>query len=747
MATVPEAFAIAIQHHQAGRLPAAEQIYRQILAVQPNHADALHLLGVIASQTGKPATAVECIERAIALQGQAPFYHNNLGEAYRALRRNGEAVACYRRALELRPDYAEAHSNLGNALKDLGQLEEAIASYRQAVNLKPGLAEAHNNLGAAFKDQGKLAEAVACYRCALERKPDFAEAHNNLAHALNDQHDCDAAIASWQRAIELRPDFAEAYNNLGNAWREKGRLAEAVACCRRAVELKPDFAAAHSNLGVALKDRGKLDEAVASWRTALRLQPEYPAALSNLGNVLREQGKLEEAVACYRQALAINADYAEAKSNLGNTLKDAGKLEEAVACYRQALELRPDLAEARSNLLCGLHYVPGMTPASLATEHAEFDRCHAAALGPAQPPPYVRAGGPLRIGFVSPDLGRHPVGCCLVRILESLDRGRQATVCYSDRLAKDDLTLRLQAASAEWRDVAGMRDDQLAAQIRADRIDFLFDLAGHTARNRLLVFARKPAAVQITWLGYEGTTGLAAMDHLLTDHYVVPDRLREFHREHVLRLPEGYLCYDPPAAAPPVGKPPSVERGYATFGSFNNLAKINPQVVTVWAEILRRDSAARLVLKYSGLGDAAVRQRYLDLFAAEGISPARLDLLPSSSYTDYLAAYQQVDVALDPFPFSGSVTTCDALWMGVPVVTVPGETFASRHSLSHLSNAGLSDLAAHDLDQYLDLALALASDRHRLSALRAGLRAQMSASPLCDGKRFAGNFTRILQEL
>jgi predicted O-linked N-acetylglucosamine transferase (SPINDLY family) len=260
-----------------------------------------------------------------------------------------------------------------------------------------------------------------------------------------------------------------------------------------------------------------------------------------------------------------------------------------------------------------------------------------------------------------------------------------------------------------------------------------------------LVFARKPAPIQITWIGYEGTTGLATMDYLLADRYVVPEGTEQYYREHVLRMPDGYLCYDPPAAAPPVGPPPSLAKGYTTFGSFNNLAKITPEVVAVWAKILRRAPTTRLVLKYRGLGDPTVKQRYLDLFAAHDVGPQRLELLPWTSYAEYLETYHEVDVALDPFPFSGSATTCDALWMGVPVVTCPGETFASRHSLSHLSNVGLTETIAHDLDEYVELAVVLAADLPRLSGLRAGLRQRMAASPLCDGKRFATHLESILR--
>jgi predicted O-linked N-acetylglucosamine transferase (SPINDLY family) len=647
MATLFEALSTAVQHHQAGRLQAAEQLYRQILEVLPNQPDAHHLLGVLVSQLGKRELAIQYIQRAIALQGDAFAYHNNLGGVYHGLQRFAEAAACFRRALELKPDFAPAHYNLGNTLKDQGQRDEALACYRRALELDPNYTDAHFNLGAVLKEQGALPEAVACYRRALQLKPDYAEVH------------------------------------------------------------------------------------------------------SNLGNALREQGNLGEAVGSYRRALELKPDYAEAHSNLGNVLKDLGQLDEALACYRRALELKPDCAEAHSNLLLVLQYCPAVTLAALAEAHAEYDRRQAAPLrGPVVEREKIRTReGPLRVGFVSPDLGRHPVGYFLVRVLENVNRQRLETTCYSDRVVKDDLTHRLQAAATHWCDVRGLSDQRLAEQIAADRIDILFDLAGHTSRNRLLSFARKPAPRQITWIGYEGTTGLSAMDYLLADRYVVPEGSERHYREQVLRMPDSYLCYDPPQMAPPVGPLPASARGEVTFASLNNPAKITPEVVRVWAEILRRVPAARLMLKYRGFGDADVQQRFRASFARCGVGPERLTLLPASSYFDYLTAYQQIDLALDPFPFSGGVTTCEALWMGVPVITCPGETFASRHGLSYMSNIGLTETIAGGLEEYVDLAVRLAGDLSHLSPLRAGLRPQMADSPLCDGKRFAAHWMSLLEEL
>ena len=711
MATIPEALAIAIQHHQNGRLQAAEQIYRQILAAEPQHADALHLLGLLAHQAGKPA----------------------------------EAAACYRRALDLKPNFAEGQVNLGIALQEQGQFDAAAACHRRALELKPDYADALGNLGVVLMEQGKLDEAAACWRRALELKPGYAQAHNNLGVVLKEQGRFAAAAACYRRALELEPGYAQAHNNLGVALKEQGKLDEAVACCRRALELNPRYAHAHNNLGVALKEQGNLDEAVACCRRALELEPDFVAAHNNLGNALKELGRLDEALACYRHALELNPDYAEAWNNLGNVLKDQAKLDEAVAAYRRALELDPRYTQAHSNLLFALQYCPEAAPAALFQAHAEYDRRHAAPLKAVAK--HETASGRRqrsRLGFVSADLGRHPVGYFLVRVLECLGPAGQETICYSDRVLKDDLTHRLQAAATLWRDAIGWSDEQLAEQIRADRIDVLFDLAGHTAHNRLLVFARRPAPLQVTWAGYVGTTGLQTIDYLLADRYEVPPGAERYYQERLLRMPDGYVCYDPPDYAPAVGPLPALNDGSVTFGCFNNPAKVTAQAVEVWSRILHRLPGARLVLKFKCWDDRGLARRFTEMFAAHAIDPGRLEFLGYSPHAQLLAEYNRIDLALDPFPYSGGLTTCEALWMGVPVVTCPGETFAGRHSLSHLSNVGLTETIAQDLDDYVERAVSLAGDLPRLAALRTGLRPRMAASPLCDGQRFVANLVSVL---
>ena len=350
MATIPDALAIARQHHLAGHLQEAEQIYRQILAVEPNHADALHLLGVLAHQVGEHLVAVATIERAIGLKGNQAAFHNNLGEAYRALRRWSEAVACYRRGLELDPAYAEAHYNLGIACREQGQLVDAVTCYRRALELKPDYVEAHNNLGSVLQEQGKLDEAVACYRQALELQPAYAQAHCNLAAAFNEQGKPADAAVCCRRALELQPGLAEAHYNLGHALKQQGKLAEAIASYSRALAVKPECAEMHNHLGNALLDQGELDQAIACYRRALELKPDFADAFFSQGNAFKKMGRLDEAIACYRRAIDLQLDYPQAHNNLGIVLADQKRFDEAVACYRRAVSLKANFAEAYNNL-------------------------------------------------------------------------------------------------------------------------------------------------------------------------------------------------------------------------------------------------------------------------------------------------------------------------------------------------------------------------------------------------------------
>jgi protein O-GlcNAc transferase len=732
-----------------GRLDEAIACYRRALQADPRDAKAHNDLGIALREQGNLDASVACYQRAIALRPDFAEAYNNLAVVCLALGRREEAFAHFRRAIELQPAFAAALVNLGQAFQEQGDLEQAAACYQQAVRARPSFAKAHNALGVVWARMGRSREALDCYQQAIALQPDFIEAHSNLGGLWQELGDLDQAVACCRRAVELNPQSAPAHNNLANALQGQGNPEASVAHYQRAIALCPTFAEAHCNLGSALQELGRTVEAAAAYREAIAINPRYAQAHNNLGMVCRGLGDLDQAAACYRQAIELNPQLAEAHNNLGTLQRDMGRIDEALDSYRRALALRPDWSITHSNLLFTLQYRSGVTRQELAAAHAEFERRHGAPLRAAWPAhPNLRdPERPLRVGFLSFDLARHPVGFFLIRALESFDRAQCQAVCYSTRREADDITARFQAAAALWRDAYRLSDTQLAEQIRADQIDILFDLAGHTAQNRLLVFARKPAPIQITWAGYVGTTGLSAMDYLLADRYEVPPEAEVDYAERVLRMPHGYVCFDPPGEAPPVGLLPARSAGHVTFGSFNNLAKISLPTVAAWADILRRTPGSRLLLRTSGLEMPSTRQDFAQRFAACGLEPDQVELVGRASRAELLAEYNRVDIALDPFPYNGGLTTCEALWMGVPVVTWPGATFASRHSLSHLMNVGLSETIASTREQYLEVAVGLARNLEHLAALRAQLRAQVAASPLCNGAQFAADFADLLRSV
>jgi len=775
--TIPQAYELAFQHHQSGRLAEAEALYRQILAVEPRHADALHLLGVVAHQVGRNELAVDWIRQAIALAPNVPAFYSNLGEAHRALGQLDEAIAACRQAIVLRPDYPEAHNNLGIVLKEKGQfdeaitacrqaivlrpdypeahsnlgialegrgqLDEAIASYRQAIALSPGFPGAHFNLGNALKGEGQLDEAIAAYRQAIALRSDYPEAHSNLGIALKEKGQLDEAIASCRQAIALRPNYAEAHGNLGNALKDKGQMDEAIAAYRRAIVLKPDYPEADYNLGVALYDKGQLDEAIIAYRQAIALNPSFPEAHYNLGNALRDKGQLDEAIAAYHRTIAFNPSFPEAHGNLGSTLKDKGQLDEAIAAYRQAIVLKPRFAEAHSNLLFTLNYHPSLDPRSIAQEHRRWGQQHAEALRQ-----FIRphsndrtADRKLRVGYVSPDFREHPVALFAENLFANHDRAQVEVFCYSNVPRPDAITARMEQHAGKWREIRGMTDARVAELIREDGVDILVDLAGHTAKNRLLVFARKPAPVQVSWLGYPNTTGLDTVDFRMSDAIADPPGSTEaLHSEQLVRLPDCAWCFRPAEDAPGVDAPPVAQTGSITFGCFNAMPKINGPLLELWSQILLAVPGSRLLLKNAAMREPSVQRRMRAVLEKAGIRPERVELMgPVSAMAGHLGTYSRMDIALDTFPYHGTTTTCEALWMGVPVITLAGKTHVSRVGVSLLGNVGLQELVAGSPGEYARLAVELADDIPRLTHLRSALRERMEASPLMDAPRFARN--------
>jgi protein O-GlcNAc transferase len=738
-ATIDQAMQLALQHHQAGRLAAAEKIYRQVLIHEPGHAYARHLLGVIAAQVGRSDAAVELIQSAIAANPAVADFHYNLGNALRDKGLFEEAIAAYRQALQLRPDMAEATNNLGNALSETGRLDEAIVAFHQALRLRPDLAEAHNNLGNALRKKGQLDQAIAAYRQAIRVKPDFADAYNNLGVALRDREQLDEGITAYRQALRLKPDFAGAYGNLGVALRDKGLLDEAIAACRDALRIKPEYAVGHSNLGHALRDKGLPDEAIAAYRQALRLMPDNAEVHHNLGNALRDKGLPDEAIAAFRDAVRLKPDFAVAHKSLGNILKDLGQMEQAIASYQRAMNLSPDDAGIHSNMVYALGFDPNYTSAAILQEAARWDDLHGKPLR-SSIKPQTNDRDPnrrLHIGYVSPDFRSHCLSLFMVPLFSSHHRERFEFYGYSSAIRPDAVTQRIQQHFDVWRSVFDRSDSQLADIIRADGIDILVDLTMHMPRGRPLLFARKPAPIQVAWLAYPGTTGLSAIDYRLTDPYLDPPGQNDSdYSEISVRLPDTFWCYDPLCGEPAVNRMPAFDNGHVTFGCLNNYCKVNEQVLALWAKVLAelRDSQL-LILTPEG----HARQCTLDTLASFNIDRRRIQFVPFRPRLQYLQTYHRIDIGLDTFPYNGHTTSLDSYWMGVPVVTLMGQTVVGRAGWCHLSNLGLQELAAQTSEQFIEIAIKLAKDLPRLSQLRSTLRERLQKSPLMDAPRFAQN--------
>jgi protein O-GlcNAc transferase len=544
-----------------------------------------------------------------------------------------------------------------------------------------------------------------------------------------------------RKAIALQPASAGIHNNLGNLLRLMGRPDEAEQCYRDAMRYAPGSADAYCNLGVLLREKQRSDEALASFRQALAINPNYAEAYNNMSLVFGDLGMPQKAMDACRASIKIKPDYADAYNNLGYLLFETGAIDAAIDNYRHALRLNPASMRARTNLVFSLNYHPTMESGEIAEEHKLIGQYYAA-MTRADSMPYENSVDDyrrIRVGYVSPDFREHSVCHFIEPLLACHDKGIVDTVLYADVDKEDDKTRQLRLLASEWRDIHGLSDEEVVSRVRADRIDILVDLAGHTVGNRLQVFANKPAPVQVTYLGYPNTTGLPTMDYRLTDAQADPlGATDRFCSERLVRLPHGFLCYKPEEDAPQVAALPALSNGYITFGSFNNIVKVNEHVIALWASVLSRISGSRLILKSCFMESANVQERYYSLFSRYGVARERVDLVGERmSKNAHLSFYGRVDIALDPFPYNGTTTTCEALWMGVPVITLAGRTHAGRVGVSLLSRVGLEKYIAGNGAEYLDIAESLATDLAYLGKLRGMLRETVAASALCDGSGFA----------
>ncbi len=600
-----------------------------------------------------------------------------------------------------------------------------------------------------YYQAGRYADAEKLSLFITKEFPKHPFAWKVLGAVFNQMNKISEALFVSQKSVQLDPHDTEAQKNLGVMLQKLGRLNEAEASYKKAIALKPDYAEAYNNLSNTLKEQGKLNEAEASYKKAIALKPEYAEAHYNLGVMLQKLGRLNEAEASYKKALALKPDFAEAHNNLGDTLKEQGRLNEAEASYKKAIELKVDYSGAYSNKNLCLNYSSLYSPLFIYKEHLKFEKQFGGLK--VEPPLSMHVkknfGERLRIGYVSADFRKHSVAYFFEPLLQHHSGHVVETFCYYNNTVVDVMTKRLMVTCDHWRPIFGIADSEVANLIRSDKIDILVDLSGHMGKNSLLVFAQKPAPIQVTWLGYPNTTGLSTIDYRFTDIIADPiGEADELHSETLLRLPNGFQCFQGNEKVLVGLELPQKCQGYITFGSFNNFSKITPQVIKAWSKILHLVPTSHLLLKCLQLKHN--KDYYLELFKKEGLAEDRIKLygqLPSMD--DHLELYNAIDIGLDPFPFNGATTTCEALWMGVPVITLLGDRHVGRVGASILTNVGLTDFIAQDINNYIKLAVEMAANTNYLKEIRKTLRERMQGAPLCDARSFASDVETAYQDM
>jgi predicted O-linked N-acetylglucosamine transferase (SPINDLY family) len=638
---------------------------------------------------------------------------------------------------------------LGALAQRQNRLPEAMDWLQKAIAIEPQVADPYFIVGLIHQQENQLGEAIAAYRKFLALKPNDGKGLNNLGRALLDSGDIPGAIEILQQAIRSAPTNAGAFSNLGEAQRMTGDLTGAVRWYEKALAVDPNCAEAHGNLGVVQAQRGQMAAGIASTRRSIALDPKAHRRRFNLARMYQDCGMYDEAIAECQTAIGLAPQAAKEFNLLGNLYGMIGQVPQCIAAQKRAVELQPNFASAHSNLLLSQLYLPDITPRQLFEAHLQWASQQTGSIQPIGKP-FANdrsANRRLRIGYQSPNFSTHSVAYFFESVLAAHDRSAVEIFCYGDVAKPDQTTERLKALCENWRDVKGKSDTELATIIRRDKIDILIDLAGHTANNRLPMYALRPAPVQMTWIGYPATTGMKAIDYRLTDPIADPvGQSDSLHTEKLLRIPGGCWAYCPPES-PPVAPFPALANGYVTFGSFNNLPKVTPQVIQTWAGILSQVPGSRMLIKAAGLKSKLARDHLHDQFARSGISHDRIELISWTTATlAHLQLYDRIDIALDTFPYNGTTTTCEALWMGVPVITLAGTTHVSRVGSALLTHTGCRQWIATDLPGYSQLAIQLAADLQNNPNLRFELRGRLEHSTVCDAGRLARELEAIYRQ-
>jgi predicted O-linked N-acetylglucosamine transferase (SPINDLY family) len=629
-----------------------------------------------------------------------------------------EAQAGYKKVLKRRPHHFNAWHMLGVCELNSRDYEAAVRALKRALLLDSQSAAVHSDLGIALKAQQKYADALACFDKAIALKPDFADASYNRGNLLIELGRFAEAFAGFERTIAINPQHLHAWKSRGNALHGLARFTDAIASFDQALAIAPNDAGAWTNRGEMLRCLERLDDALASFDKALSINPESPKAWLLRASTLMMQGKVTESLASCQRALAIRPDYAKALTLLGQCHLQRAEIEAAVSCFERSLAIKPDDEITLSNRIFALDFSGNSGFAVGYEARSEWWHRIGSKISAERPAQYENDRDPTRrivLGYVSPEFRHRSAAFALRPVLDNHDRTQYEVVCYSCTPTEDFVTDSFRQTADRWRNASQWSDDQLVDCIRADKVDILIDLSGHTDRNRLRVFARKPAPIQVTAWGHATGTGLPTIDYLFSDPVLLPANIRHLVAEQVCDLPCAIII-EPPQAKLRSKEPPVTSNGYVTYGVFSRVSRLSDAAIGVWAQILQSDVTARLLIKDHLIDDVSIQNRLLKNFVAHGIAPDRIFLLGSTSHEDHLAAYGRIDVCLDPFPHGGGVSTWEALHMGVPVVTKLGNSVATRIGGAILSAIGMTDWIATDEDQYVQIALR--STPERLKTIR-----------------------------
>lgn len=772
-----------LQYHQDQNLGRAWEIYAGILKIHPQHPDALHLQGLIAHQLGQNGQAIDLFNQAIQIAPDCPLYYNNLANAYKHEGNLNQALHCYTLALQLKPDYPEALFGVGNIFQALSKYRSAMEWYRRALDSKPDMHQACNNMGVALFESGNYKEASQYYQKALQLEPAYFEAYTNLGNVHKMLGKFEAANDCYATAIEIKPDCAEAYASMAHTFQNMGRLDDAVECYQKALQIKPDYAEAYNDLGTLYRELGQQQRALSCFKKSVELKPQNPEGFNNMGIVYKEWGRFEKAISCYQKAIKYRSDFADAHYNLGIAFARCGRSKRAIGCYKEAIKCKPNHAFAYNLLIrnlqqiCDWHHLaepvnklkalskvalengekasemPFLTfslsddpaynhkvaeswAAEISARASSIRRSHQ---NPATFPMIQRNqnNSIITIGYLSADFQNHATVHLMGSLFEYHDRSRFKIIAYSyGKNDHSDYRHKIEQHCDKFLDIRSLNDFQAAKAIHADEVDILVDLKGYTHGHRLEICAHRPAPIQVAWLGFPGTTGADFLDYIVTDKILSPPEHAAHFSEKFVYMPHTYQindCHQKIARKEFSRQEFGLPQDGFVFCSFNEPYKIETVMFSLWMNVLQQVPSSTLwLIRKNRAAEAHLKTEA----AGRGVAPERLVFADKLPKDEHLARYKLADLGLDTRLVNGHTTTSDALWAGIPVITLLGNHFASRVSASLLTAIGLPELVTRNLNEYQALAVRLASRPRELKAVKKKLAQNRTTMALFDTARF-----------